>query len=156
MYLNQLLTTSRVLCQVDVVSKKRALEYAAETLAEQFEDAQIPAETIFQGLLARERLGSTGIGDGIAIPHCRLEECPEAVALLMTLKSPIDFDAVDNAPVDLLCFLLVPQEGAEEHLQTLAGLAEMFSDASTRNQLRDCDNNERLYETAIRLSKHGD
>ncbi len=151
MKLTELLNESRTLCHADVVSKKRALELASDTLAGQ--SANPPSEEIFSGLLNRERLGSTGIGDGVAIPHCRLANCTSAVALLMTLATPIDFDAIDNQPVDLLCFLLVPEDGAEEHLQTLAGLAELFSQSEVRDKLRGCESNAELYSTFAALAE---
>lgn len=147
MNLTELLNESRTLCHADVVSKKRALELASDTLAGQSDNPL--SEEIFSGLLNRERLGSTGIGDGVAIPHCRLAECESAVALLMTLATPIDFDAIDNRPVDLLCFLLVPEDGAEEHLQTLASLAELFSQEEVREKLRSCEASDELYTTFI-------
>ncbi|WP_432697953.1 PTS sugar transporter subunit IIA [Marinobacterium sp. YM272] len=147
MNLTELLNESRTLCHADVVSKKRALELASDTLAGQ--SGNPPSEEIFAGLLNRERLGSTGIGDGVAIPHCRLPACESAVALVMTLATPIDFDAIDNQPVDLLCFLLVPEDGAEEHLQTLAGLAELFSQRDAREKLRGCETSAELYSTFI-------
>jgi len=144
MQLSELLTPSRTLCHVDVVSKKRALELASQTIAEQLDG--LAAEEIFSGLINRERLGSTGIGEGVAIPHCRLPGVTTAVGLLMTLATPIDFDAIDNRPVDLICFLLVPEEGAEEHLQTLAGLAEMFNNSTTRESLRSCEDSTSLLD----------
>lgn len=150
MYLSDLLTEARTLCHADVVSKKRVLELASDTLAGQ--PGTPSAEQIFSGLLNRERLGSTGIGDGVAIPHCRLADCEQAIALLMTLSTPIDFDAIDSNPVDLLCFLLVPEDGAEEHLQTLAGLAELFSQDSVREELRACETSGTLYSVACRLA----
>lgn len=149
MNLTELLTESRTLCHADIVSKKRALELASETLAGQ--PGSPAAEQIFSGLLNRERLGSTGIGDGVAIPHCRLTDCEQAMALLMTLATPIDFDAIDNRPVDLLCVLLVPEDGAEEHLQTLAGLAELFSQSEVRDQLRACEQTPQLFQTVQQL-----
>jgi len=150
MNLTELLTEPHTLCHAEAFSKKRALELASETFAGQ---PGVPTtDRIFSGLLNRERLGSTGIGDGVAIPHCRLPDCKQAVALLMTLAEPIDFDAIDNRPVDLLCFLLVPEDGAEEHLQTLAGLAELFSQESVRESLRGCKQSRQLYDTAVNLA----
>jgi len=149
MQLSELLTPSRTLCHVDVVSKKRALELASQTIAEQLNGPA--AEDIFSGLINRERLGSTGIGEGVAIPHCRLAGVHRAVGLLMTLSSPIDFDAIDNRPVDLVCLLLVPEEGAEEHLQTLAGLAELFNNSDTRESLRACGSADDLLSQVQQL-----
>lgn len=151
MQLSELLTSSRTLCHVDVVSKKRALELASQTIAEQLDG--LAAEDIFSGLINRERLGSTGIGEGVAIPHCRLSGVTSAIGLLMTLSTPIDFDAIDNRPVDLICFLLVPEDGAEEHLQTLAGLAELFNDSSIRESLRGCEDASSLLDRVQTLCK---
>lgn len=151
MQLSELLTPSRTLCHVDVVSKKRALELASQTIAEQLDG--LAAEDIFGGLINRERLGSTGIGEGVAIPHCRISGVTTATGLLMTLATPIDFDAIDNRPVDLICFLLVPEDGAEEHLQTLAGLAELFNDSATRESLRSCEDSPGLLARVQTLCK---
>jgi PTS system nitrogen regulatory IIA component len=151
MQLSELLTSSRTLCHVDVVSKKRALELASQTIAEQLDG--LAAEDIFSGLINRERLGSTGIGEGVAIPHCRIPGVTTATGLLMTLATPIDFDAIDNRPVDLICILLVPEDGAEEHLQTLAGLAELFNDSATRESLRSCEDSPDLLARVQTLCK---
>jgi PTS system nitrogen regulatory IIA component len=151
MQLSELLTPSRTLCHVDVVSKKRALELASQTIAEQLDG--LAAEDIFSGLINRERLGSTGIGEGVAIPHCRIPGVTTATGLLMTLATPIDFDAIDNRPVDLICILLVPEDGAEEHLQTLAGLAELFNDSATRESLRSCEDSPDLLARVQTLCK---
>ena len=108
MQLSELLTSSCTLCHVDVVSKKRALELASQTIAKQLDG--MAADDIFSGLINRERLGSTGIGEGVAIPHCRIPGVTTAIGLLMTLSSPIDFDAIEHRPVDLIFFLLVPED----------------------------------------------
>ncbi|RAU19685.1 PTS fructose transporter subunit IIA [Nitrincola tibetensis] len=147
MPISELLTESRTLCHIDAISKKRVLELASQTLAEQANG--LDAEDIFSGLLNRERLGSTGIGDGVAIPHCRLAGCTEALALLITLKSAVDFDAIDNRPVDIVCCLLVPEDAASEHLQTLATLAELFSQSSVRELLRSSEDKHALYQNVI-------
>ncbi len=149
MQLSELLTPSLTLCHVDAVSKKRVLELASQTIAEQLNGPA--AEDIFSGLINRERLGSTGIGEGVAIPHCRMAGVDRAVGMLMTLASPIDFDAIDNRPVDLVCLLLVPEQGAEEHLQTLAGLAELFNHSETREALRACEDSKSLLKRVQEL-----
>lgn len=151
MHISELLTDSRVLHQVEAVSKKRVLELASQSLAADMDGLE--ADEIFSGLLNRERLGSTGIGDGVAIPHCRLAGCSHAIALLMTLKSPIDFDAIDGRPVDLLCCLLVPEDAATEHLQTLAGLAELFSQASLREAFRQAESSDALLQSIRQLAQ---
>ena len=128
-------------------SKKRVLEQLSELICEQAPN--LDADEVFAGLVGRERLGSTGIGEGIAIPHCRLESCTETTGALIRLHEPIDFDAIDSQPVDLLYVLLVPTEATEAHLQTLAALAEMFSKAEVRNLFRDTESAEQLYKAAV-------
>ncbi|MBQ0757673.1 MAG: PTS IIA-like nitrogen regulatory protein PtsN [Amphritea sp.] len=152
MLISELLAPSGVLCALEGGSKKRILEIASEHIAELH--PELDAETIFTGLINRERLGSTGIGDGIAIPHSRLDECEQATALLIQLKEPIDFDSVDSKPVDLLFVLLVPSEACDQHLQTLGNLAELFSQPEFRNRLRSASSCESLY-TAVTEFKQG-
>ncbi|MEH6470878.1 MAG: PTS IIA-like nitrogen regulatory protein PtsN [Halopseudomonas sp.] len=147
MLIDETLVRERCFYGVPGNSKKRVLEQASELIAEHSQD--LDAEEIFAGLIGRERLGSTGIGEGIAIPHCRLENCTQTTGSLIRLKEPIDFDAIDGQPVDLLFVLLVPTEATEAHLQTLAALAEMFSKADVRERLRSTESAEQLYKTAI-------
>ncbi|GGO82849.1 PTS IIA-like nitrogen-regulatory protein PtsN [Marinobacterium nitratireducens] len=151
MYLHELLTPPLTLCNLDGGSKKRVLETASKIIAEHTEG--LAAEDIFSGLIGRERLGSTGIGSGIAIPHCRLDNASQAIGMLIKLVEPIDFDAIDNQPVDLLCLLLVPSEASDEHLQTLAMLAELFSRQDVLSALRDTSTDQQLYDTALRLAE---
>lgn len=128
------LAPTRVMTGVDVRSKKRALEQLSSLLASG--GAALAELEIFESLLARERLGSTGIGHGVAIPHGRLKAAGQAIGAFIQLRQGVDFSAVDNQPVDLLFALLVPEESTEEHLQLLAALAEMFSSESLRAELR--------------------
>ena len=100
-------------------------------------------------LLAREKLGSTGLGGGIAIPHCRIPACEEPVGALVTLLRPADFDAPDDQPVDLLFVLLVPEEAHQEHLDMLASIARLFSQESLCQALRACQTDRDLYATAL-------
>ncbi len=151
MPISELLTESMTRCHIDAVSKKRVLEIASELFVTNNEAME--AEDVFSALLNRERLGSTGIGDGVAIPHCRLSGCEHATALLITLKEPIEFDAVDNRPVDLLCCLLVPEDAAADHLHTLASLAEMFSQSDIREALRQASTDQELYQQFITFAE---
>jgi PTS system nitrogen regulatory IIA component len=153
MPISELLTESLTLCHIDAGSKKRVLEIASEALAAEIDKLEV--EDVFSALLNRERLGSTGIGDGVAIPHCRLSGCNRALALLVTLKEPIDFNAIDNRPVDLLCCLLVPEDAATEHLQTLAGLAELFSQSEIRETLRSAADAATLYSRFLNAARQG-
>ena len=121
------------LCQTSLPSKKRLFERASETLAETFD---LSSEAIYKELLGREKLGSTAIGEGVAIPHCRVNLCTEAVGCLLTLAEPIDFSALDDRPVDIVFILLVPREATQVHLDLLSHLATLFSNPAMRNALR--------------------
>lgn len=145
--IGDILTPERTLIDVQVTSKKKLLEFLAGFIAEQLGEAS--PDDIFDRLLGRERLGSTGIGEGIAIPHCRLRECEEAIGILMRLEEPVDFDAIDRKPVDLVFALLVPEEATEQHLQILAMLARNFSEADYREALRNAPDASRLYQRAL-------
>lgn len=134
MYITNLLTVERTACQEDLASKKRVLEALAALLAT---SAPSLAEVdIFDSLLNRERLGSTGLGTGVAIPHGRMAGIDAPVGAMLTLRNGVDFDAVDRQPVDLLFALVVPEASTDEHLQILATLARMFSDHKLCEELR--------------------
>ena len=107
-------------------SKKRVLEEAAALLASTISDAD--QEPIYERLLERERLGSTGVGHGVALPHARIDGLTRAYGAFVQLARGIDYDAIDGQPVDLVFALVVPQEATSEHLQLLAQLAALFSD----------------------------
>ncbi len=145
--IKSILAPELTLCGVPGTSKKRILEIIAEKVARQY--PELDESRIFNNLVARERLGSTGIGQGIAIPHCRLEDCKRVVGALLTLSEGISFDAIDNEPVDLLFVLLVPQEATSEHLELLSQLAEKFNDRSFCNRLRACTDSESLYNMIV-------
>jgi PTS system nitrogen regulatory IIA component len=147
MQIKEIITPDRTLCGIEGVSKKRALELLASTIAEDI--PAIDADDLFRRLIARERLGSTGIGHGIAIPHCRVENCTGTIGALITLKDPIDFDAIDGEPVNILFAMLVPERALDEHLQTLAALAGALNDAGFRQKLREADSDAALYQAAI-------
>ncbi len=119
--LNQECTRSQVHCQ----SKKRALEIISELAAKQL---SLPPQVVFEAILTREKMGSTGIGNGIAIPHGKLEEDTlRAVGVFVQLETPIAFDAIDNQPVDLLFALLVPADQTKTHLHTLSLVAKRLA-----------------------------
>jgi len=147
MNISDILTPQRILADLNCVSKKRSLESISKWLAQQmpeFDDKQL-----FNALICREKLGSTGFGDGIAIPHCRLTSCTQVTGALVRLTNGVDFDAIDRQPVDLLFVLLVPQEATDEHLQILATLAASFGQAEFREQLRQAADAEAMYQIAI-------
>jgi PTS system nitrogen regulatory IIA component len=143
MSITQLLEPERVSCKVDSGSKKRSLEDISQLLATVA--ANITADEIFTSLINRERLGSTGLGQGVAIPHGRLDDLEKPVAAFMSLQAPIDFDAIDGSPVDLVFALLVPAEATEEHLSLLSELAQMLSNADFCKKLRSCNTSNELY-----------
>ena len=100
-------------------------------------------------MLSREKMGSTGIGNGIAIPHARMYSSDKAVAVLIQCKDPIEFDAIDNRPVDLLFALLVPEAQCKEHLKTLSSMAERLNDKKTLKQLRHAESDQELFNIMI-------
>lgn len=147
MEIQSLISPKRTLCCVEGGSKKRALELLANAIAQDV--PRIEAEDLFRRLIARERLGSTGIGHGIAIPHCRVENCTGTIGALITLAEAVDFDAIDSQPVDILFAMLVPEEAHDEHLQNLAALAGALSNAEFREKLRSATSDQELYQAAI-------
>lgn len=151
MQLGDLLTTDSIVCRLSVASKKRVLQVASAKLASCVDG--VTEDEIFTGLLNRERLGSTGIGSGVGIPHCRVNGCSQAAVALITLDNGIDFDAIDATPVDIVCALIVPDDAHDEHLQTLAGLAELFSKPHALDTIRNCKDNSTLKTNVIELSK---
>ena len=126
MNIKSLLSSDCVLFQHQCASKKRLLETIASHLCDH--NTNLDPSNVFSALIARERLGSTGLGKGIAIPHCRIAACTQTVGVLVTLATPIDFSAIDNEPVDIIFVLVVPEDGHKDHLKTLATLAETLSD----------------------------
>ena len=104
-----------------------------------------PERAIFEVLTERERLGTTGVGHGIAIPHGKLAELPHLYALFARLENPIDFDSLDEQPVDLICVLLAPETAGADHLKALARVSRLLRDRSTCEKLRGSDNTDALY-----------
>jgi PTS system nitrogen regulatory IIA component len=145
--LSELINPQRTLCRVHSSSKKRVFEEVAAALAGSEPDVD-PTEVI-SSLLAREKLGSTALGGGVAIPHCRLDSCRYPLGVLMTLEHPLDFDAPDEQPVDLLFSLLVPGEAVQEHLDLLADIARLFSRPGLCSALRLCDSDTELHQAML-------
>lgn len=143
MTIADILQPSRVASHVETGSKKRTLEYLSELIAA--DNPALDAGKLFERFLERERLGSTGLGKGIAIPHCRISGNDRAMGAFIRLLEPIDFDAIDGQPVDLIFALVVPEEATQEHLDLLAQLAEMFADPGTLAALRSAADDAGLY-----------
>ncbi|MDR9413806.1 MAG: PTS IIA-like nitrogen regulatory protein PtsN [Spiribacter sp.] len=138
-----LLTLERSRCGVRATSKKRALERLSELLM--LDASNEAVQAVFEGLTLRERLGSTGLGHGVGLPHSRSGELDQPRAAIIRLDQPIEFDAVDRQPVDILFALLVPEHNNDEHLRILSRLAEMFRDDALCSQLRACRGDDDLY-----------
>ena len=136
----------QVLSEESLLSKKRVFERAAEAMGAAL---NLSSENIYRALLAREKLGSTAIGEGIAIPHCRINECAEAAGCLLTLREPIDFGSTDGGDVDVIFVLLVPEEATQVHLNLLAALARNFSNAKLRNRVRQTLDPEELKQLVL-------
>jgi nitrogen PTS system EIIA component len=131
--LASILTSSNVLVNVDATSKKRVFEQAGLL----FENHHaIARSTVTDNLFARERLGSTGLGHGVAIPHGRIKGLKHPQAAVLRVQNPIPFDAPDDEPVSLLIFLLVPEAATQRHLEILSEIAEMLSDRDLRERLK--------------------
>ena len=130
--LASILSPSQVLAQVDVTSKKRAFEEAGLL----FENLHgLSRALVTDSLFSRERLGSTGLGHGVAIPHGRIKGLKSPMSAVFQLAKPIGFDAPDDLPVSLMIFLLVPEAATQKHLEILSEIAEMLSDADLREKL---------------------
>lgn len=149
--MKDILTPARTLCRAPGVSKKRLFETIAGVISE--DQPALVYDEVFSLLIAREKLGSTGLGQGIAIPHCRVDACPEPLGTLVTLEQAIDFDAPDEQPVDLLFVLLVPGEAHQQHLDILANVARLFSQPDFCQQLRSAPDSEALFELATQHDK---
>jgi len=147
--ISDILTLERTQLGAHCSSKKRLIQHISDFLADKIPDSQ--ADDIYERLINREKLGSTGIGEGIAIPHSRLTECENTLGALFLLDTPIDYDAIDRAPVDIVFVLLVPAEATEQHLQTLSMLAQKFNQSSFRDQLRQASNDLELFKIATQL-----
>jgi len=145
-FLTEILSPERTVCRAPGVSKKRLFETIARIISD--DRPSLVYEDVFSQLIAREKLGSTGLGQGIAIPHCRIDACPEPLGTLITLEQSIDFDAPDDQPVDLLFALLVPGEAHQQHLDILANVARLFSQASFCQRLRSAGDDRELFEIA--------
>ncbi|MCU4675458.1 PTS IIA-like nitrogen regulatory protein PtsN [Catenovulum sp. 2E275] len=131
-------------CAVPVTSKKRLLELISQIAAQKLTD--LTEQDILEALMHRERLGSTGIGNGIALPHGRLSNSTQTVAVLITAENAINFDAIDNQPVNVFFALLVPEAECKAHLKSLAAVAEKLSDKTILKRIRTAQTNQELYQ----------
>lgn len=147
MSVQDLLNIDRTLCAVSCQSKKRILETISQVVASELED--VPQAEVLASLVGREKMGSTGIGKGIAIPHGRLANIDEVIAVVLTTQPGVEFDAVDNEPVDIFFALLVPEDQIEGHLQTLAMIAAKLNDEVIVNRIRSATNPQQIIDALI-------
>lgn len=143
MTLQDILSPDCTLCAISGTSKKRVLDKICTIASDKIVEHS-PYE-LLDSLISREKLGSTGIGNGIAIPHGRLANATSVVAVFVTTETPIMFDAIDNKPVDIFIALFVPADACNEHLTTLQSIAKLFSDKQLTKQVRKCQSNEELF-----------
>lgn len=144
MIVSDLLSPERVLPMVRTSSKKRLLELVSQALVQN--DDSLDSREVFESLCARERLGSTGLGNGVAIPHGRVGGSSEVQAVFIRLAKPLAFDAADGEPVDLLFALAVPERCTSDHLKLLSQIAERFSDMELLEKLRSAENSNELIQ----------
>ncbi len=128
----------------DCQSKKKILEHIAEIASTKLPD--LTCTDILSSLMNREKLGSTGIGNGVAIPHGKITPNESPVAVLIVIHPGIDYDAIDNRPVDVFFALLVPEDQCDVHLNTLASIAEIFDNKEMLRKIRSAETDNDLYQ----------
>jgi PTS system nitrogen regulatory IIA component len=149
MSLNDLLTADAILPSMKVHTKKQALQELSEKAAQ---ISGIAAREIFDALLQRERLGSTGVGNGIAIPHGKLAKAGRIFGVFARLERPIDYEALDGAPVDLIFLLIAPESAGADHLKALARTARILRDPVVTAKLRATRDASALYSMITQSS----
>lgn len=143
MQISEILSPDRIRFDSTCSSKKAALETLANLIAN--DNPKLNQLEVFDSLVNRERLGSTGLGHGVAIPHGRINNENKTLGAFIRMQTPVDYDAADKQPVDILFALLVPEESTDEHLQILSKLAEKFSNTEFLNKLRNEKSTEAVY-----------
>ena len=141
MTISALLSPQKIFLDIEVSSKKKLLELIANIVADQ---TRLAESSIYNNLLNRERLGSTGLGQGFAVPHARLENLHQTIGCFFRLKYPVNFEAPDNQPVDLVFTIIIPQEATEEHLIILSSLAGIFSQTDVCEAIRNAGSRDEI------------
>ena len=153
MNIGTILSPDAVLPHMKSTSKKQALQELAKRASA---TTGVDERRIFDVLLERERLGSTGVGLGIAIPHARLSEIDKLFGMFARLEAPIDFDAVDDQPVDLIFLLLAPESAGADHLKALARVSRLLRDKASCAKLRGANNADALFSVLVEPSASHD
>ncbi len=151
MGLEDLLSPKGVIHNLRAKCKREALQALAEKASALVDR---PAADILSTLMEREQLGSTGVGDGVALPHGKMEGLGKIVGLLARLETPVSFDALDDQPVDLIFMLLAPANATAAHLKALAKVSRLLRDSNSRDALRGADSAEALFAIATAEQKH--
>ena len=153
MKISDVLSPELTRCAFSGRSKKRIIEALSQLLSEHINGGNELSERLFDNFVAREKLGSTGLGTGVAIPHCRTSGVKKIHGCLVKLTHPVDFDAIDDQPVDLIFALVVPEEKNDEHLNTLARIASIMQNDDYRQKLRSCAEDATLFNTVLELER---
>jgi len=147
MLLEEIITPDAVLCNASARSKKHCLEILSELLARSKPD--IASDVIFRCLSERERLGCTGLNHGAAFPHCRIKDISASSAALIKLSAPVDFDAADGEPVNLILGMIVPADLDDGHHADIKTIAQVLADEGLRSRLRSMNSSRELYDALI-------
>ncbi|MEZ5896503.1 MAG: PTS sugar transporter subunit IIA [Parvularculaceae bacterium] len=150
MGLQDILSPDGIVFDLHARCKREALASLAGKAAE---ITGVPAETIRESLMAREQLGSTGVGRGVAIPHGKIDGLNEIVGVMAKLDQPVDFDSVDDEPVDLIFVLLAPAHASAAHLKALAKVSRLLKDDASREALKGAESPEALYAIAMETAQ---
>ena len=150
MNFEQLLKPDGVLCNATARSKKHCLEILSELLVRS--NPEIPSDSVFRCLNDRERLGCTGLDRGAAFPHCRIEDIEQSAAAMIKLSEPVDFDAADGEPVDLVFGMMVPMELDDRHYAEMKMVTRVLADEGLRSRLRGTNSSKSLYDALLQGS----
>ncbi|MDJ0939594.1 MAG: PTS sugar transporter subunit IIA [Woeseiaceae bacterium] len=151
MLLEEIIKPDSVLCNAFARSKKHSIEILSELLVRP--TPEFAAEDIFERLIERERLGCTSLEAGVAFPHCRVEGLERSSAAMIKLSEPVEFDAADGEPVDLIFGMLVPKDLDESHVEEVKGIARVLGEEGLRARLRESKTSNELYETLLEGSQ---
>ena len=143
MTISALLSPQTIFLDTEISSKKKLLELIANIVADK---TQLSESSIYNSLLSRERLGSTGLGQGFAVPHARLNDLDKTLGCFFRLKDAVNFEAPDNRPVDLVFTIIIPEEATEEHLMILSSLARIFSRPEVCDAIRNAASKDEIAE----------
>jgi PTS system nitrogen regulatory IIA component len=152
MQIKDFISEEEIVFSPSVSSKKAALEILSDTLA--YQNNNLNKNKVLSALLAREKLGSTGLGEGIAIPHCRMQDLANINVTMLKLEEGVEYEAIDGKPVFFLFCLVVPEDANENHLELLASLAELLDNKQLRNSIQKCSNARELYQILTQDPKH--